>query len=115
MDFSFAEFCSCLGKKLSLTFGAQLGAYLREAVLGAVSLSGGFAERPDAAADLLQRHFGGPRLGSAQCWQAMLGQESGGCCVGAWGGNEHFCRKIDCPAPARLHFPLCMSWGKEKH
>lgn len=100
------------GKKLSLTFRAQLGASLREAVLGAVSLSGGIAERPDTAADVLQRHFGGPCF---RFWQAMLGQESGGCCVGAWGGNEHFCRKIDCPAPARLHFPLCMSWGKEKH
>lgn len=57
------------GKKLSLTFRAQLGASLREAVLGAVSLSGGIAERPDTAADVLQRHFGGPCLGSGrQCW-----------------------------------------------
>lgn len=41
-------------------------------MLGAVSLSGGIAERPDVlqrcAADVLQRHFGGPCLGSGRQW-----------------------------------------------
>lgn len=84
-------------------------------MLGEVSLPGGIAERPDAAAALLQRHFGGPCLGSAQCWPAGPGQGRAGCSVGAWAGNGHFCRKIYCPAPATLCFLLCMSWGKEKH
>lgn len=53
--------------------------------------------------------------GSAQCWQAVLRQESPGCSVSAWGSNGHFCRKVYCPAPARLHCPLSVSWEKEKH
>lgn len=56
-----------------------------------------------------------PCLGSAQCWQAVLRQDSSSCRVSGWGSNGHFCRRIYCPAPAWLCCPLCMSWGKEKH
>lgn len=77
-------------------------------MLGDAILPRGIAERPAAATDLLQSC-----LGSAQYWQEAMRQESSGCCVGAWGKNRHFCRKIYCPTPARLCCPLCVL-GKGK-
>lgn len=79
-------------------------------MLDEVSLPGAIAEGPGAAAYLLQRHFGGPCLGSARCRgrRALAAALVLGEVMGAFAENFTAQR-----LPGSIF--LSMSWGKEKH
>lgn len=103
------------GKKKSLVFPISLGAELERSSAWGCHPARGYWRKTCCCCKPAAVVLGWPCLGSAQCWQEGLRQECSSCSINAWGSYRHFCRRIYCPAPARLCCPLWVSWGKEKH
>lgn len=114
MDLTSARFCSWWKKK-SLVFPISLGAELERSSAWGCHPARGYWRKTCCCCKPAAVVLGWPCLGSAQCWQEGLRQECSSCSINAWGSYRHFCRRIYCPAPARLCCPLWVSWGKEKH